>query len=639
MVLKIGYTILVFQFSYMKYSISFLFIFLFFVAQGQDNFGIQFPTSSQRANVCAGFEQAFQNKAKETSFVIKRDNRTLYFETNDDKWFKQLFRKPQDGIAVDIVSKNRYDCNADQPSAQIKGKLLAPVYSASLRKGLKPFEDKSYRVEVGTIPASMLKEDLEFNILFLSNNNLCKYYTIFNLESYPWGLLDMGVYLDSITYKNDKIVNTKEQAVTRYKTLRFVVPFEKNKSVYDPSDIKPLYDSLRLTDFNIKSIDIKAYASVEGSTARNIELQQERGSSIASSLQSFQSPEIKTKISTSENWVEFFNDVTSTKYASLKDKTKDQIKASLTGSTATDLEAILSNHRKAVVTLELDKIDLYREKSIEELTTLFNNTVTNGDFDELTTIQNSLLEKIRIAASPDAIKKITIPNQKKYSDFINKNLMYDYLIDIRMSMIAYDQMKNLADLDPKNPKIQYNLAVLKFVLWRNNAAPIDADQFKKQIADLGNYGIKRTLIDRMNINYHIVRAEREMSKRNFNEKDKSVLHILSTYDQVPLTDSDYLSLAQFLTYYAQNGEAIKLLEPRAKEITIDEDLLFYYLNLTLVDKQLTQTDAYRTIMLNAVNFNQERYCKLFNPSLEGGVTFQLLEDAYLKRSYCENCTN
>jgi len=217
--------------------------------------------------------------------------------------------------------------------------------------------------------------------------------------------------------------------------------------------------------------------------------------------------------------------------------------------------------------------------------------------------------------------------------------MYSYLLDIRLSMIAYNDMKKLAELDPKNPKVQYNLVVLKFVLWRNNAAPIDANQFQRQINDLSNFNIDRSLIDRMMINYHIVRAEREMRKGNYDEKDKSVLNILSTYKRVPLTDTDYLSLAQFLTYYAQTGEAVTVLEPRARQITIDEDLLFYYLNLTMIDKRLTQTEAYRTIMLNAVNQNKERYCKLFNPSLEGGVTFQLLEDAYLKSTYCENCTD
>ena len=254
------------------------------------------------------------------------------------------------------------------------------------------------------------------------------------------------------------------------------------------SDIKPLYDSLRLTDFNIKTIDIKAYASVEGSTERNMELQQERGSSIASSLQSFQTPEIETNITTSENWVEFFNDVERTKYADLKSKSKSQIKAALTGATSVALEPILENHRKAVVTLELDKIDIYKEKSIPELTTLFNTSISGNDLEKAAAIQNSLLEKIRISASPDNLKKITIPRQVEYVDFINKKVMYDYLMDVRMTMIAYNELKQLAELDPKNPRLQYNLAVLKFIIWRNNAAPIDANQFKKQIADLQNYG-------------------------------------------------------------------------------------------------------------------------------------------------------
>lgn len=605
--------------------------------EAQQRFGIQFPNSSERDYACSYFEQVFQNKPKETSFVIKREGNKLFFETNDEKWVKQLFKKSTDGIAVDIVSKDRYACGTVTESSQVKGFLLAPIYTSEVKKGLKPFEKDKYRVAVGTIPDSMIKQDLEFNILFLKENTLCKYYTIYNLASYPWDLLDMGIYLDSLTFKNEKIVSGNEQSVTRFKTLRFIIPFEKNKSVYDKSDIKPLYDSLRLTDFNIKSIDIKAYASVEGSTERNIELQQERGRSIAKSLQAFQSPEIKTNITTSENWVEFFNDISQTKYADLKSLSKEGIKSRLVGQTSKDLEPILADHRKAVVTLELDRIDLYEDKSIEELVVLFNTTIESDKLEETTAIQNSLFEKIKDQVSPEVLNQLKVPKQKKYIDFLVKNNMYKYSMDIRQSMIVYNDIKGLADIDPQNPKVQYNLIVLKFVLWRNDAAAIDANQFKGQILDLKSFEIERSLIDRMMINYHIVRAERAMIKRNFNEKDKSVLNILGTYNRVPLTDSDYLSLAQFLTYYAQSSEAVELLEPRAKQITIDEDLLFYYLNLTMIDKHLTQTKAYRTIMLNAVNQNKERYCKLFNPSLEDGVTFQLLEDEYLKSTYCENC--
>ena len=111
------------------------------------------------------------------------------------------------------------------------------------------------------------------------------------------------------------------------------------------------------------------------------------------------------------------------------------------------------------------------------------------------------------------------------------------------------------------------------------------------------------------------------------------------YKNFPLSDYDYISLAQFFSYYANSDLSVKLLENKAKTIDIDEDLLFYYLNLTLIDKDLTEDENYRTIMLNAININKERFCKLFNSIEKGGVTFQLLEDDYLSDTYCENCEN
>jgi hypothetical protein len=603
----------------------------------QDYHGIQFPDAVQRNSTCSYFLQAFQNKPKESSFTIKRDGNQLFFQTNDDRFIKTLFKRPKDGIAVDIVSKDRYACETVAQRSQIKGKLLPPVYAGDIKRKLRPSDNNSYRIPVGKVPTSMMDQDLEFNILFLNNNALCQYYTIYNLESYPWDLLDMGVYLDSLTFKNQKITTTNEQAVTRYKTLRFVIPFEKNKSVYEAADIKPLYDSLRLTDFNIKTIDIKAYASVEGSEQRNMELQQERASTIASSLQSFQSENIETSITTSENWVEFLPDIKRTPYAAFAQLSKRQIKEKLVGKTAKDLEPILSQHRKAVVTLQLDKKDYYKNKSVEDLITLFNTSIKTDNVEEALIIQNSLFEKIKNDNSPELLKQLQVPKQKKYLAVLNKNSTYKYLMDVRQTLIVYNELQQLIKLDPDNPKLHYNAMVMEFGLWRNNALKKQDAQFKKDINALKKYNIDRSLIDRMMVNYHIIRAEKQMRQRNYNEKDKSVLNILSTYKQLDLTDADYLSLAQFLTYYSQTSEAVDLLKPRASEITIDEDLLFYYLNLTLINPQFTKSASYRTIMLNAISQNQERFCKLFDPSLEGGVTFQLLEDTYLKTTYCENC--
>ena len=60
-------------------------------------------------------------------------------------------------------------------------------------------------------------------------------------------------------------------------------------------------------------------------------------------------------------------------------------------------------------------------------------------------------------------------------------------------------------------------------------------------------------------------------------------------------------------------------------------------NLTLINKRQTMRPEYRTIMLNAININPGRFCRFFNPRDTDGVTFQLLEDDFLRKTYCENC--
>jgi len=73
------------------------------------------------------------------------------------------------------------------------------------------------------------------------------------------------------------------------------------------------------------------------------------------------------------------------------------------------------------------------------------------------------------------------------------------------------------------------------------------------------------------------------------------------------------------------------------QVDVDEDLLFYYLNLTLIDNKLINRPDYRAILLNAININPSRYCALFNSSSKGGITFQLLDNKFLRDTYCENC--
>lgn len=606
--------------------------------QSQQKLGFIIPTTkTEQDQNCNYFANAFRQKPKEVRFSIVREGNKLFFSTNDKKWFSNVFKKSGDGIAIDVVSKSLYACDKVVEKSQIKGTVLKPVFAQKLLRGFKKYRGtNSFRTYVGSVPANLNKEELEFNILFLNNKRLCRYQTIYNLESYPWDLLDMGVYLDSLTYK-DKKINTSDKFITKYKTLKFVIPFEKNKSEYSKEDIKPLYDSLQLTDFNIKKINIKAYSSIEGSLQRNLELQEKRANSIVKSLQTFQKPNIVTQISTSENWVEFLNDISNTKYKGLKKLPKNRIKQKIVGAVSKDLEKYLQNHRKAVITLDLEKKDKYKNMSSQQLVNTFNTLILKDDIKEALVVQNSIFDKLKTERSPDLLTKLNVPKQLKYMTVLNKNSIFKYLLNISYAKIAFDELKKLEKLDPKNKNLKYNLVVVKFIIWRNNWEKINENDFKKEILQLKKYGISQNLIDRMLVNFHIVKAEKNMRARKYDAKDESVDFIIDTYENFKLSNYDYLSLAQFLTYYANMDEATDLLDDKVKTITIDEDLLFYYLNLTLIDDYAVSTQNYRTIMLNAVEMNKERFCRLFNSSLNKGVTFQLLKNKYLKETYCENC--
>ena len=607
----------------------------------QNTYDIEFSKKDRDQN-CQECFQAFNEKPYEVKFSISRENANLYFEVNDKNWFNQLFKNPGDGIAIDIVLKDRYACDLESiENAQIKGFLLKPVYSKELKNGLKFNGENIYSVLVGKIPEGLFKDELEFNILFLGNKNICRYYVTYDLESYTWDLLDMGMYLDTLTFDTKQInPSAKENYLIRNKTLKFKIPFQKNKSTYSQADIKPIYDSLRLTDFNIKAINIKAYSSIEGIASRNIELQDLRANSIVAALQTFQKPTIETMVSSSENWVEFFNDIKGTKYENLSSLSKNEVRAKIAGALSREMEPIFKNHRKAIIELELEKKDKYKDESADKLLIKFNDAITVEEIEEANEIQNSIFEKIKVKeASPTILDQMDIPLQVKFARIFNKNSAFKYILDFKQALIVYNDLIELEKLVPNDINVKYNIMAVKIKLWRFDAINVDEDELKNQINAFKNYGINSSLISRMMVNYHIIKAENLMRNRDYTTKDKSVDYIKTNYKNFPLSDYDYLSLAQFFSYYGNTKMAVDLLESKARSIDIDEDLLFYYLNLTLINEDLTHDSNYRTIMLNAINMNKGRFCKLFNSIENGGVTFQLLDDAYLRDAYCENCNN
>ncbi|MGB3590631.1 MAG: hypothetical protein WBA16_03010 [Nonlabens sp.] len=582
------------------------------------------------------FNNAIRNKPRDVGFSIKRDGNQLYLSSTDPAFLKNLLRGAQDGVAIDVVSKNRYACNTTLEDTQVRGTLLSPVFSKKL---FKKFDKKlkRYSTPVGTIPAALRDHELEYNILFLKNKKLVSYYVLYNLQAYPWELLDMGLYLDDIVYNNRSRDN--KATIERFKTMQFVVPFEKGISIYKPQDVKPIYDSLNLTDYNIQKIDIKAYASVEGSTQGNLKLQNERAASIVSSLQSFQSASIVTSIETAENWVEFFNDLETTPYKNLAAESQSAIKKKLNGVMGAELEPVLATHRKAVIHLELNKIDLLVDKGMDELAPMLSNSLAQDDMEQARKVFYTIVDKVIEKNDPETMKNLEIPQQVSTVDLNNTKQALKFMFDKRQALIVANALTALLKTDPGNKRLHYNLTVMNFTLLRGKAGGITFKSLEKQIKELKKYGVSNEHVNRFLINLNILKAREYKNKRDLKKMDQAVAFILKSYDQSDLSDADYVSLAQYLSYFNAPEKAEDLLAGKARELTATQDILYYYLNLTIIDRTRTELPQYRTIMLNALDKNKSRFCNMFTPPASDGITFQLLEDEYLRKTYCEVCTD
>ncbi len=632
----------------MKYLIIFAVVvsemlFLTPISVGQQYFDIRNPGNGFYKK-CQECLDLIKNKPNEIQFGIEIDEyNNLYFVVTRKEWFDAMIKKNRDGIAIDIISKEMYDCSKGKIESKsgIKGDLQKPLYKKFLEQNILPSNYGEVIVKIGKLPEKYVGKDIEFNIVFLKNKYLCYYNSFCDLKTYRWDLLDMGFYFDTLTYKSvfDTTLKEQERYILQNKVLKFEIPFEKNKSEYSSSDIKPLYDSLNLTDYNINKITIRAYSSIEGNEERNIQLQQERAQSIVSALQSYQKPSIVTEILVNENWVDFLNDILLTDYAFLAELDKDAIKERLKDKNfEIKLEPYLQKHRKAIIILNLQKKDKFQNKSETELIEMFSKSISEKNLEQAIDIQNSIFEKVRNHEIPAKyIDKLEIPAKSEFSLLLNKNSIFKYLMNELDVYNAFKELSALQDLIPKDGHIKYNVCALKFKVWLLGESAINPIEFKTEITELKRYGIPDMLIKRMLINYEIIMSEYYMMQGDFANKDKSLKYIYSNYKYVPFSDGDFLSLAQYFASYAKYDWATKLLQKKVRSVDVQEDLLFYYLNLTIKDEKMTKRSDYRAILLNAYNINPVRFCEIFNPIGKGGMTFQLLENEFLRKTYCENC--
>lgn len=600
-----------------------------------DTYGIKAPKNYEKD--CGEYMTLYRRLPADVRFAVDVEGRTITFRFPSEQYFNSLFDKSTDGIAIDVVKREQYKCYAKNRFANSnihRGYLMPPIYLKDIEEK-KITNDQGYVwIEYGELPSQFDPLEVECNLVIIQKKYNCAYHQFANLDYSNWGVLDMGLYRDSLSTDEYSQIHGEVS-----KKLRFVVPFEKNKAEFNSADIQPLYDSLHLTDYNVKTINIRAYTSIEGTLSRNLELQEHRANSIVQSLQAYQSPEIESIIVANENWVEFLSDVSDGPFDYLTRLSKEEIKKRLEDKVLLDqLEPILQNHRKAYIELDLQKKFSSEENDPIILKKFFDQSIAKQDINEAIYLQNIIFEKVRDHQLPDSfIGQLEVPKEAIYGPLLNNQAIFGYDAN---DLFIYDHIMNfekLLELLPDNKKILYNLTALKMKAWREGELLTNRTEVQQYIDRLEKMGLDQSLMERFRTNYYIIMTQYFYQEQDYRAKDRTLREVYYRYKDLNLDDADLISLAKYLAIYSKFEWAQAVLYDRMDDLDVDEDLLFYYINLTINDSRNTQQDEYRKFLLNAIDKNNERFCDLFLPVSQGGYTFQLLDDDYLKINYCENC--
>ncbi len=598
-----------------------------------NKYGLKDPTATEHGlKHCQEYYQYEMNKPGDVYLGVYEDNGYVYAILSDARYYPFIIKKAGDGLAVDIVLKEQYECgksNSLAGSFAHKGLLLMPRYQKDLEPTIQRTSDGQLRAMLGKVPEELKGTDYEINLLSIQNHHVCRYQEFFNIERFKWQLLDMPFLTDKTNSSGDATIEN-----TLKKNMKFTIPFQKGKSTYSKEDIKPLYDSLKLTDYSIKSIKIRAYSSVEGRKEVNLFLQKERANSIVKALQSFQEKTIKPEILTAENWPEFAKDIRGTEYAYLMKLSKEQVKQKLR-SLDDKLEPILSQHRKGIVYLDLEKKEQKNLQSADEAIKEFNAAISSQKLDRALQVQLQMAKLNGTKNFPkDSYTQLNIPKKSAYSLLLNNQAI---LFEESSYKELYTKLVPIYKMNPTDIQVVYNLAITCIHLWAHGDKGVTHQKIKILLEKVRKSKLDRYTKERLEINYLIVLGEYLAYQKEYQRKDQIIHKIREKYSRLKLNEKDLLSLAQYLTAYSKQKWAEDLLAPYATKIDVNEDLLFYYINLTVIDRKIIQQKEYKEILLNAMNLNQKRFCKIFNSNKTEGITFQLLENTFLKLNYCEAC--
>ncbi|NMM46775.1 OmpA family protein [Marinigracilibium pacificum] len=598
------------------------------IINGQDYYedpGDKYP------KYCQECLQTLDNLPATIEYGLTGRGDSVFFVTNDIEWlFESLLTSSKDGLMVDVVSKELYKCGDKVGYSQRslhRGILLPPVFKDDLEDRVV-FKDNGYfYIFLGsTLGIELKSQNLEYNLIILQKGYHCYYNTFYDLPPPSWRLP-----LSFFRVQEDTVFLTEKYKWIGKDTIRFTVPFDKAETQINKVALNKLLFNLNLFENNIDSVVIYGFASIEGSEERNKILQENRAKSVAGYIRGYSENRFPLEIMTEENWAQFYRDIGKSPWAYLVNKPKSEIRSFVNANSGT-LEQILKNHRATVVDLYLSP----RESEINTYSTIpqdfFKYPPTPSKIDGLL----KYIKKKEISIE-NLLGKVFNEANEPYK-WLNEIVLTEHFNDnmtVKEAWWYIERSGNYGDLPNWLKYNSLNLSC-KLLFHENDFSTIEEKKYFARLEDVPDSLIDQAYY-KIRLNKFLLMAERAKKQKDYKELDLILQVLDMTLRKTELTPKETQQTARFLEYFGFSSMAIDILSEYAYQQGVYSGLVSDYIAFTITKDVFLRSPAYRELLKRFSQREKVLYCKLFNSYQAGGISFQLLEERYLRDLYCSTC--
>lgn len=536
------------------------------------------------------------------------------------------------GLAADIVLKEQYDCDTNivfNGQTGVRGIPLNPVMKKDFRKGANTFFWKFIYIELGVVP-EWINQDYEVNLTLINSKRTCMP-IIYNVLPTEFDVdFTIDLYLDSLTrfYK-----------VKKPDTLIYRINFDKAVSGVDDSLLNPISDFVIAHLEDIKTIEVKGFASIEGKTESNIQLYRSRANVITERLIELGVDSSVISVSSAENYADFRRDIKGTSYEYLLTKSDAELKAELNkGLLAQELEYLLKNHRFAEINVYAETFE-ERVYTKEMMYNEYRQNLTDGNIRGCKNMQGIEYNMaLNNEISVDEIKAFNIPYTKQNIDLIHDQNLMIYRLDTlnpNAKENFRDTLIGMQELDPKDVRINTSLAMLEYEDHQTDGLRQMTKYFKRLMS---LPYLDKTIQARMLLNLaarHDWYRYFGLGTRVSNTKKYLYDDVKVSIKDAKLNLNETFDLATYYAFFEDYHFAYELTKKIIFRSQDPDEIVFFLKLIYYLDKSLS-TKTVLKYFNRIAKLKGPEFCTYFNSPY---LNFQILDDPEIGEIYCRSCND